>query len=166
MYWHVLRVRRIPTYRVYRLCDTVPIVLVYPAWCGPLAPLCIWRGGPFSRKGPHLTGKIQQWQCMVASFPDLLHLQFLIACCMQKRRQAIRCRRPGNEARQWRSQDCSHPRAQSGFFSQLSGWGLVVAMAFQSGQNCQQISWVVLLNFMIKKLIFMVKKSYFHGQVP
>ena len=23
MYWHVLRVRRIPTYRVYRLCDII-----------------------------------------------------------------------------------------------------------------------------------------------
>ena len=27
LYWHVLRVRRIPTYRVYRLCDVGPMGL-------------------------------------------------------------------------------------------------------------------------------------------
>jgi len=44
---------------------------------------------------------IQRKLFVLASFPGLLRLQFLIACSMQNGLQAIknwRCRRPGNEA--------------------------------------------------------------------
>ena len=40
--------------------------------------------------------------------------------------------------------------------------------AFQSGQYCQQISWTVLLNFMVKKwsnITISLSRTHFHGQV-